>query len=189
MAPILGIYASSASPNVYNNSYESIATSAGGSATITFNSIPSTYQHLQLRALVRVTSGTSGTDNFGFRLNSDSGSNYAYHYLSGTGAVTAASAGTSQTGMLVRDMIPRNSFTASVYGVLIIDILDYANTSKYKTTRTLSGMDGNGSGTVALNSGLWQSTSAVTSISLYDFDNPSYSFSSDSSFALYGLKA
>ena len=184
--PILGIIASAISSNL--NSYESIASSSGGAATITFSSIPSTYQHLQLRALVRVTSGTSGTDNLGFRLNSDSGSNYAYHYLSGSGASAAASAGTSQTGMLVRDMIPRNSFTASVYGVLIIDILDYKDTNKYKTTRTLSGMDGNGSGTVALNSGLWQSTSAVTSISLYDFDNPSYSFSSDSSFALYGIK-
>ena len=186
--PILGIIASSASPNVFANSYESIATSAGGAATITFSSIPATYQHLQLRAMVRVTSGTSGTDNLGFRLNSDSGSNYAYHYLSGTGASATASAGTSQTGMLVRDMIPRNSFTANVYGVLIIDILDYKDTNKYKTTRTLSGMDGNGSGTVALNSGLWQSTSAVTSISLYDFDNTGYAFSSDSSFALYGIK-
>jgi hypothetical protein len=52
--PILGIIASS--KLTVSNSYESIATTtvgSGGSATVTFSSIPATYKHLQVRTLIR----------------------------------------------------------------------------------------------------------------------------------------
>jgi hypothetical protein len=56
-----------------------------------------------------------------------------------------AFAGTSQSdgwaGVCTSDGI-----TASVYSAGVIDILDYANTNKYKTMRILDGTDANGSG-------------------------------------------
>jgi hypothetical protein len=76
------------------------------------------------------------------------------------------------------------SSTASVFGGIVIDILDYANTNKYKTMRTLSGYDANGSGNVGLFSGLWMNTAAVTSINLLTFYDQ---YATYSSFALYGI--
>ena len=70
----------------------------------------------------------------------------------------------------------------------VLDILDYANVNKYTTTRVLSGFNTNGSanGTaVFLSSGLWMSTSAVTSITL---TGRSTNIGQYSSFALYGIK-
>jgi hypothetical protein len=63
--------------------------------------------------------------------------------------------------------------------------LDYTNTNKNKVYRTLGGFDANGSGEQGLFSGLWMSTSAITSI---DLITNSGSWTSSSSFALYGIK-
>ena len=73
---------------------------------------------------------------------------------------------------------------ANIFGTGIIDILDYADTSKYKTVRTLFGYDANGSGYIAFSSNLWQSTSAITSITM----TPVNGIAEYSSFALYGIK-
>ena len=62
----------------------------------------------------------------------------------------------------------------STFGTFIIDILDYANTNKYKTTRALAGYDGNGSGGPSLDSGNWRNTNAITSIKL--FNDGAYTF-------------
>jgi hypothetical protein len=63
--------------------------------------------------------------------------------------------------------------------------LDYANTNKYKTLRTLNGSDANGSGVVQLRSGLWMSSSAINAITL---STSAGNFNQYSSFALYGIK-
>jgi hypothetical protein len=163
------------------NSYESIATTtvgSGGSATITFSSIPSTYKHLQIRYIGR---NTTAADAPILRFNSDSGSNYARHKLAGDGATVSAAAATTATYMGIGDVpATANSFAAGV-----IDVLDYQNTSKYKTVRSLTGYDLNGSGSIDFRSNLWQSTSAVTDISIAASSN---NFAQYSSFALYGIK-
>jgi hypothetical protein len=68
----------------------------------------------------------------------------------------------------------------------VLDILDYANTNKFKTVRSLTGVDANGSGFVALMSGLYRSTTAITSIKL--FSTYGSNWTSTSTFALYGVK-
>ncbi|NCU72421.1 MAG: hypothetical protein EBY66_05360 [Candidatus Fonsibacter lacus] len=75
--------------------------------------------------------------------------------------------------------------SASVFGTTVVDILDYANTNKYKTFRSLMGIDNNGSGSIRLRSGLWMSTSAITAIKMTP--STSGSFQQYSSFALYGI--
>ena len=60
---------------------------------------------------------------------------------------------------------------------------DYTNSNKYKTTRSLSGQDQNSSGEVFFWSGLFNSTDAISSITLLN------SYAQYSSFALYGVKA
>jgi hypothetical protein len=75
---------------------------------------------------------------------------------------------------------------SDTYGVAIVDILDYANTSKNTTTRVLSGWDNNGSGIVSFNSGLWVNTAAVNSITLRQGEGTQ--FASNTTAALYGIK-
>jgi hypothetical protein len=164
--------------------FQSIATAVGtgSSGTITFSSIPSTYTHLQLRIIGRSTS-TSTTVNV--TANSDTGSNYARHYLYGDGSTAGAGANTSQTSMAVV-FVAQSIDLANSYGVNVLDILDYSNTNKYKTTRVLTGLDVNGSGGyIQLTSGLWQSTAAISTLTL---TLSSANFTTASQFALYGIK-
>lgn len=189
MAPILGIYASSASPNVYANSYESIATAtaAGGETSLSFTSIPSTYQHLQIRAITRDTNtGAAGATSIQARYNSDSGANYTYHYLYGNGSSAGPLGATAGTWYISQGSVTANT-TANVFTSLIFDIADYANTSKYKTTRWVSAQNANSTSAayyIQLNSGLWTSTAAINSIAFY----AQTAFAAGTTFALYGIK-
>jgi hypothetical protein len=185
MSPILGIIASSISGSkAVTNSYESIQTTtvgSGGSASISFSSIPSTYKHLQIRGIGRTS---AGGESLRLRFNSDTGANYANHELYGTGSAASAYAESNVNSNFADSFAP-SSASANVFGVGVIDILDYANTNKYKTIRALSGYDNNGSGYAVLNSGLWRNTAAIDTILLFF---GSGNLTQYSSFALYGIK-
>ena len=168
-------------------SFDAIATTtvgSGGSSTITFSGIPSTYTHLQIRGIARTNGAGTVSGSVGARLNSDSGNNYASHYVGGDGATIASSGFTAQNYVFGIRMAAGSANTG-VFGALIFDILDYANTNKYKTLRCLSGADNNGSGQMHFSSGLWESTSSVTSFTL---DGRGETFQQYSSFTLYGIK-
>lgn len=183
--PILGIIASGISGHLFTptGNYESIATvtvGSGGSNTISFTSIPGTYKHLQIRGIVR-SSYPSVQPSLALQINGGWG--LKNHSLYGDGSSASAYSGSGvnlshSTG---------NSAGASMYSSIIIDILDYADTNKYKTIRALSGGDRNGSGFIELASSLKDTTSAVTSVSLIETD-PSYALMQYSHFALYGIK-
>lgn len=166
--------------------YESIASvvGTGSSQLITLSSIPSTYKHLQIRGIFRSTEAGSGT-NFYMYVNGDTATNYSYHTLRGDGTTVTSSGNASVTKMFV-GRAPGAGTTAGIMNATILDILDYANVSKYKTFRHISGKDDDTyGGDLVLRSGLWMSTSAITSIT-FIIDNPN--FSSLSSVALYGIK-
>jgi hypothetical protein len=167
--------------------FESIATvtvGAGGSSEINFSSIPSTYQHLQIRVLCRDNRAADANSVF-YRINTDTGSNYAYHILAGDGSNTSAGAASS-TAFTYGMIIPSANMTSGRFAVGVIDILDYANTNKNTTIRTLQGYDVNGGGHVRFNSGLWINTAAVNAVRLYP--DGGASFVQHSHFALYGIK-
>ena len=172
---------STGAPPVAPSSYESIATvsvGSGGSSSIDFTSIPATYKHLQLRYL---DLSTSSAGDMRVQVNADTGNSYSRHFLYGTGAA-AASGGVSTTDY----MLVGQSGGSTYPSVGVIDILDYADTNKNKTLRTLSGYDVNGSGGyILLISGAYYSTSAISSIKIFISGN---SFNQYSSFALYGIK-
>jgi hypothetical protein len=163
------------------SNFQSIATvtvGAGGQSTITFNSIPATYQHLQLR----IAGSSSAVNNFRMRFNSDTGSNYAVHQLLGTGAAVSASGSTSQTSI---NLVYDNRANVSFPAVAVVDVLDYANSNKNKTVRSLAGSEqNNNDGLIMFRSGLWINTTAINSISIF-LDSGSYN--QYSSFALYGI--
>lgn len=163
--------------------FDSIATisGTGSSGEITFSSIPSTYQHLQVRYSAMISSGGS---TIYLQVNSSGGSNYARHRLVGNGT-TATTGGNASTGSIEINGISIGLGTTHP-GSGIIDILDYASTSKNKTIRSLGGTDMNGSGEIDFSSGVWLSTSAITSITI---GVGAGNFTTNAKFALYGIKA
>ena len=189
MSPILGIWASAQQAAFVVGDYESIATvtvGSGGSSSVTFSSIPSTYQHLQIRLISRDTGTGTGQAPLWLRFNSDSGSNYSWHRIYGNGTTSSSDSGTSDSWILA-GIGSENADPANTFSTTIVDVLDYANVNKNKTIRGLSGEDINGTGGyVGLHSGSWQNTNAVTSVTV--FPNATQSFVQYSSFALYGLK-
>jgi hypothetical protein len=184
ISSLIGIIASSG--GVAGGDYESIATVTVGAtsvASVEFTSIPSTYQHLQIRAMGRI-SGATNSDNLVLQFNSDTAGNYNSHYLYGDGSSAAAGAETGSQTSAITGRLSGANLSSGIFGVSVIDILDYANTNKYTTNRTLCGVDANGSGIVMLESSLWRNTAAVTSIKLFGSSN----LVQYSSFALYGIK-
>ena len=142
MTPILGILASGISGNLWapGKDFDSIATTTVGTAvsSITFSSIPSTYRHLQIRGLVRSSRGVS-LDSLNVRFNGDTGNNYNIHELTGGGSSAAAQAQVSVSSLYGANTVPTAATTASMFEPFVLDILDYASTTKYKTTRSLNG--------------------------------------------------
>jgi hypothetical protein len=180
---ILGIYASSVLK--VTNSYESIATYTLGSAqsSVTFSSIPSTYKQLQLRLIARASG--SGGSFVSLKVNGDtSNGNYARHLLVGDGANANAYANVGTATNLGK--IADSSNSANIFGTFVLDILDYTNTNKNTTFRSLGGFDGNGGGEVDFNSIVWLNTSAISSITLTEVFGTN--FTANSQFALYGIK-
>ena len=161
--------------------YDSIATvtASGGETSLNFTSIAGTYKSLQIRGWFKSSGGGGGS----MRFNSDTGSNYSRHYLGESGSTVWAGGSANQTLMFTADQ------SGSTYNsVIIIDIIDYASTSKNKTMRAWNGYDVNAAGTsMYMYSGLWMSTSAITSIQL-GTANFGGTFAAGSTFALYGIK-
>ena len=135
--------------------------------------------------------GTDKAPNTGFdmgiQFNGDgNGSNYARHHLYGNGSAAVAAGSASS---LITLPGTNQISTADYMSVMIIDIHDYASTTKNKTLRAFNGADANGTGTtnrvVALNSGLWMNTAAINQITLVAYGT---GFVAPTQFALYGIR-
>ena len=155
--------------------YEPIATTTLGSAqtSITFSSIPSTYTDL-----IVVVSGTSSA-GFGLalRFNSDTGNNYSNTFLYGDGSSALSGRGTSENVGFVGYFSTGQSDTTA-------HIMNYANTTTYKTTLGR----GNQAGVLTVaRAMLYRSTSAINNVQLYF--NGTVTFGSGTTATLYGIKA
>ena len=179
-------------PFTPTGSYDALATytvPSGGVSTITFSGLPTggQYTHLQIRYLARSARTTSTGATMLTQFNSDTGNNYAYHILYGDGTSPVAYNGSTTNVMRSYSVASSSSSNTQAYGVGVIDILDYASTSKFKTLRHLGGYDRNGSGELNLASGLWQSTSAISSIT-FTLAEATANYEVNSQFALYGIR-
>lgn len=171
-----------------SGAFESIASATVGSAgTVTFSSIPQTYTSLQIRLTAKDGDGANTADVIRLTFNGVGGTSYAYHQLWGNGSTANANQnGTSTSSIRIR---AANASTTSAFSAGIIDIHDYTSTTRNKTVRAFCGVDNNTASTnyeVALSSGLFMSTNAITSITLEQNNNSN--FSTGTQFALYGIK-
>lgn len=185
---ILGVTASS--KLVASGSFESIATATGtgSSGTITFSSIPQTYKHLQIRYMGRLDAAYDFFTDANIYFNGVRGTSYTYHVLRGTGSAAEAAQATSQANSFILKSVSGASIASNIMGVAIVDIHDYASTTKNTTIRAFSGGDSNSasnSAGVGIGSGLFINTDAITSVSL---QTDGGNWTTQSVFSLYGIK-
>lgn len=154
-------------------------------STVTFSSIPGTYEHLQLRFQARDAAATTLIVPLA-TLNNDSGANYVYHRVYGTGSLASADGNTAST-YIQTGAIPAANATANCVSSTIVDVLDYASPSKNSTLRIVSGVDTNNTlGRVWVASGLWLNTSTINRV---DITSAGSGFVAGSVFALYGFRS
>jgi hypothetical protein len=160
--------------------YEPISTQTLGSSveTVTFSSIASTYTDL----VVIVNSFASVASDMSMYFNGDTGANYSRTTLWGSGSTAGSLRGSSANFIYLTNYgSVRTDQGSSVH---IVNIMNYANTTTYKTVLARANAAVSG---VDATAGLWRSTSAITSVT-FDLDS-TRTFQTGSTFTLYGIKA
>ena len=185
---------------------EAIATTylEADAASVLFDDIPSTYEHLQLRLSTRDTSWNRYSaiymEDLFMQLGDtghspvDTGTNYSYHYMVGVAAPSSAAA-TGQSNILLGKhpagggnvgTAPSSGTDPRWYSAVTVDIFDYANASK---TTSISASDWcgtlDGAPERRLTAGLWEDVSAVNAIKF----TTTVEFRRGSEFTLYGLNS
>lgn len=177
----LGIFsAAGAGGSAFTGDYQLISTTILGSsqAAVSFNvsGLGSTYRHLELRSVERHTS--ANTADYGIiTINSSNG--VETHFFVGIGGSPFA----GRDEPLIAYSTAANA-VANNFGARILSILDAFSTAKNKTLRTLYGYVNTGSNVAGLQSGLWQNTAAITSITITSLSN----YAAGSRFSLYGIR-
>ena len=186
MSPIIGVIDSQKSGHLWApaGAYEPIAsiTLTGTDVTsVTFDSIPQNYSHLQ----VRMIASNSGNNDLYVTVNRDTTSaNYQASVLYGNATTVTSSLynyGAYYIGFC--------AYSSTYFGTYNFEILDYTNTNKYKTLRGLFGYSTSGAANafVGQTTGLWSSTAAITSLKIFSTAG-GFTWAAKSSFALYGIK-
>ena len=159
--------------------YEKIATntvaSSGTISTFTLSSIPATYTDLVLICIADATPGPE----FWMRLNNDTGTNYSRTLLTGNGTSALSNRATNATKIFLNDGV-----TADVPSSQIVNIMNYSNTTTYKTTIGRSNSTPDAAQTIV---STWRNTAAIHTITIL-FDRTA-TFNAGSMFTLYGVKA
>lgn len=158
--------------------YEPIATTTLGSAqsSVTFSSISGSFTDLVL--VTNVQTVTDDNNSIALRFNDDSGSNYSYTIVYGTGSSTASGRESNVTNAQI------GRISNTVWCPSVTQINNYSNTTTFKTV--LSRLNSSDE-LVGAFVNLWRSTSAVTKITLTS--NAGGNFASGSTFTLYGITA
>jgi len=163
--------------NTHIATYDPIATQTLGSnaANIEFTSIGGNYTDLVL-----IVQGKAITSDSGWRLrfNSDTGSNYSDTEVYGNGSSAVSGRVTSATGVPIGWAETANTNT------VIVQIQSYANTSVFKSLLSAYSSPASYVGRIV---GLWRSTSAITTITLYL--NSGNNLAAGTTASLYGIKA
>ena len=181
---LLGILNAQAAGGGAANAYdflESVSlTSSASSVNFTNLSSYTDYKHLQIR-MVHQKSGFDQISNMNVRINSDTGSNYAYHYLAGESQTLSSNGASSQTSIQLGNSVaeaPDDTFASA-----IIDITDFASTSKNTVIRAITGAVTDANFATRVASGVHVNTSAMNTIEFFNT-----TFSAGSHFAIYGIR-
>lgn len=158
--------------------------------TISFSNIPQTFQDLFISIYGRGTGTTNsfGTATFfGSYANGDA-SSCSYTSLRGDGSSASSTRATGQA-YFVAGALPNANATSNIFGSATMHILNYTNTSTFKTILTRSAFDMNGSGGSWITVTLYSKTPAITSLLFYDPTIAGNALRAGTQISLYGVRA
>jgi hypothetical protein len=167
---------------------EKIVVPSGGASSVTFTSIPQSYTDLKIVVSARNTESESAGGLFYVNFNGSSAnlsSRVLYAYGSGVGSLssTAASA--------IFGYITSSGSTASTFGNAEIYIPNYTSSNNKSVSVDAVNENNATDGRQDLVAGLWSSSSAITSITIYSArisdGTASGNFVQYSTFYLYGV--
>jgi hypothetical protein len=167
------------------NTFSQIASTTLGSAasTIQFASIPSTYTDLKLIISGRSTRNQTDEGAYIYFNNDFSGTTGSYTLIYGNGTSAVSTRG-SNTFMQMAD-IPALTATSGLFGFIDINVMNYANTTTYKTYLSRNSTTATGSYVGAF-AGLWRNTAAISTI---DVQPGGGQWAIGTSVSLYGILA
>ena len=143
--------------------------------SVIFSSIPATYKDLILVA----TGSTASNQDISIRLNNDSGNNYSFVYMGGSGSGSGISGSSSAENKVVLDAyFWRSSEISSV----VAQIMDYSATDKHKTVLSRNNVAGGGVDAFA---NRWANTATVNQVRFFTFQGGN--FNVGTTFSLYGI--
>lgn len=164
--------------NTYKQIGSTVTVGAGGTATISFSSIPATYTDLLVRLSLR--SNYAGNPEIANMTINGSTASFTNKDFFGTGSSTA-----SQTDNSRGPFAEGNNYLASVFSSSDIYIPNYAGSAN-KSMSSDSVVENNATAAyLQFNSILWSNTSAITSISFSTRNGTLWSQYSTAS--LYGI--
>lgn len=165
------------------STYTPIVTVTLGSAvsSYTFSSIPSTYTDLVM-VLNGRSAASATSDTYIMQFNGDTGLNYSRTRLLGTGSA-ASSANRTNGNTIDYEGMAANTGASGVYGYAMVNVQNYSNSTTRKTVLIRNGDVNYVEATV----GLWQNTSAISSINLATASGSN--LMAGSTFTLYGVKS
>lgn len=161
-------------------------TLGSSAASVTFSSIPATYTDLVLKISCR-TNYSSTVDGIFVEFNGSTATNYSDTVLRGFGSTGIGNTRDTGNGyILFRDSNVGNTATSNTFSNSEIYIPSYT-VSQNKPSSYFGVQENNTTEAfLCVTAGLWQVTSAITSIKLTPQVGPN--FLTGSTFWLYGLK-
>lgn len=167
------------------NTYSLIASTSltGTQATVTFSSIPATYNDLSLVMSVRDTDATT-FNPVNIVFNSDT-TNYSFTYLRGNGSAAASFKQASPYSYFNAYYNNGGNATTSTFGSLEVYIPSYTVSANKPVSIFGAQENNNATAYIATTATLFSSTATISSIQLTPNGG---SFASGSTFWLYGIK-
>ena len=164
-----------------------VTVGSGGASNIEFTSIPATYTDLMILTSLR-SSRTPSTDgaHFTFTINNNTGNNYSFTHIRGTGSAVSGYSESLQTSINLYSQADSSADTANTFSNNSIYIPNYGSStnkaisidSVYENNATAAG--------IHLVAGLLVITSAITSIKLAEATGNNWVQYTSAS--LYGIK-
>lgn len=160
-------------------------TFAGSTSDVEFTNIPQTFQDLYFVVYGRGTFAATQVLVQSYA-NNDFSTIYSTTRLEGDGTNAYSNRQTGNAGFQY-GYIPSANGTAGAFGSITGHILNYKNSTTFKTAISRFADDRNGAGTTGLYVGLYRSTAPITrlGIATYGVGN----FAAGSQITLYGIRA
>jgi hypothetical protein len=156
------------------NTYIALASNDLGSVdTVTFTSISGAYTDLHIVVAGKVA---ASSQNLQLRFNSDANANYYTNFFATTGS-------SGRSGAETYMVVDRYGYFTTSQTTIVLDVMNYSNTTTKKTLICNSTNTAEG---IGLRVGLWDSSAAITSVTLFLSGS---TWAAGSTATLYGIAA